>query len=600
MSRPTPFRRSGHRNAKRVGAVASIAALAVTGLGVTPAQSVPVDPSCPEAIPTSELAPGDLVDGLTVDQGTTPEEFNGEVIGVLEDGIATDLDMVIVDLEGSPAIDEAGGIWQGMSGSPVYSDDGRLIGAVAYGLSWGSSPIAGVTPAEDMMELLEEGAPVRAAKNVKIPADMQRKMVRSGAVSRNEADTSMRQLKIPFSVPQVAGPAKRQKKVTKLFKNKDLRMVRTGAKGPGDPAPASEIMAGGNIAASISYGDVTAAGLGTTTAVCPEGVLAFGHPFNFDGPTSLTMHTASALYVQPDSLGAPFKVGNLTGAAGGFDFDGLAGIKGQTGDLPDTSVITTDYAVDGNQRNGQTDVSVPEWFGDITLSHVISNIDRLYNGYGEGSGSFDYTLEGTREDGTPFSLTREDVYADEFDISFALAYDLYEVMSTLQYRAGEEIEFTALDSTADLSHEYAGYEISKLERKVGGEWTKVKARRETVKVSPGASEKFRATLTSDDLDSTVVNFPIEVPDNAQRYGYAEVTGGNSSGGGGYYFEYRKADGTKLDKLLAKLEAAPHNDEVVVNSAFMTKGKGRDKKSQTQHPVGEVVDGYFGISFRVKN
>jgi hypothetical protein len=36
-----------------------------------------------------------------------------------------------------------------MSGSPVYAADGRLIGAVAYGLA-GASTIAGITPAADM------------------------------------------------------------------------------------------------------------------------------------------------------------------------------------------------------------------------------------------------------------------------------------------------------------------------------------------------------------------------------------------------------------------------------------------------------------------
>ena len=68
---------------------------------------------------------------------------------MLQDGIAPDVDMVMMRLT-SPEIDRVGGIWQGMSGSPVYAADGRLIGAVAYGLSWGPSPVAGVTPFADM------------------------------------------------------------------------------------------------------------------------------------------------------------------------------------------------------------------------------------------------------------------------------------------------------------------------------------------------------------------------------------------------------------------------------------------------------------------
>ena len=57
--------------------------------------------------------------------------------------------MVMMQLT-SPEIDSIGGIWEGMSGSPVYAADGSLIGAVAYTLSFGPTPIAGITPWEDM------------------------------------------------------------------------------------------------------------------------------------------------------------------------------------------------------------------------------------------------------------------------------------------------------------------------------------------------------------------------------------------------------------------------------------------------------------------
>src|SRR5687767_12893318 len=102
------------------------------------AQSEPT-PDCAQPFPIADLAAGDPVDGLTVSKGTTPEGFTGEVVGILHDGIAPGLDMVIMDLS-SPEIDRVGGIWAGMSGSPVYAEDGRLIGAVAYGLTWGASP----------------------------------------------------------------------------------------------------------------------------------------------------------------------------------------------------------------------------------------------------------------------------------------------------------------------------------------------------------------------------------------------------------------------------------------------------------------------------
>ena len=117
------------------------------------AQSAEPTPDCAQPFPIADLEGEDPVEGLTVSKGTTPEPFTGEVVGVLQDGIAPGLDMVIMDLS-SPEIDRVGGIWAGMSGSPVYADDGRLIGAVAYGLAFGASPVAGITPFEDMDDYL--------------------------------------------------------------------------------------------------------------------------------------------------------------------------------------------------------------------------------------------------------------------------------------------------------------------------------------------------------------------------------------------------------------------------------------------------------------
>jgi hypothetical protein len=52
------------------------------------ARSAEPAPDCAEPFPIADLEAGDPVDGLTVSKGTTPELFTGEVVGVLEDGIA--------------------------------------------------------------------------------------------------------------------------------------------------------------------------------------------------------------------------------------------------------------------------------------------------------------------------------------------------------------------------------------------------------------------------------------------------------------------------------------------------------------------------------
>src|SRR5688572_20212237 len=124
-----------------VSAVISGALVAIPGVAARAATT-----ECPTALPTASAVDGLSGIGYTVERGTTPAPFTATVLGRITDGIAPGIDMIMADLE-SAALTRAGGVWAGMSGSPVYTSDGKLIGAVAYGLA-ASSPIAGITPAE--------------------------------------------------------------------------------------------------------------------------------------------------------------------------------------------------------------------------------------------------------------------------------------------------------------------------------------------------------------------------------------------------------------------------------------------------------------------
>ena len=78
--------------------------------------------------------------GKTVFQGTTIEQFDVEVLGVLRN-FAPKQDMILVRLSGGPL--ERTGVIAGMSGSPVYIDD-KLVGAVAFAFPFAKEPIAGL------------------------------------------------------------------------------------------------------------------------------------------------------------------------------------------------------------------------------------------------------------------------------------------------------------------------------------------------------------------------------------------------------------------------------------------------------------------------
>ena len=213
-----------------------LAASAMLGLVAASLTGVPAsaatDP-CPAPYPVDDLVEGQALTGLTVERGTVPEPFEATFVGVLNDGIASGVDMVLIEAT-SPAIDRYG-IWAGMSGSPVYTEDGRLVGAVAYGLAWGTSPVAGVTPATEMYRLLRAPGAVPsapAAEAVRLPFDLQRALTASGAASPREARSGV-------SAPFRARTARQRKPSWPRSAGRSRRLPGPSCWTPAAPLPRS-------------------------------------------------------------------------------------------------------------------------------------------------------------------------------------------------------------------------------------------------------------------------------------------------------------------------------------------------------------------------
>src|SRR6516165_741797 len=97
--------------------------------------------------PLKELKPGMHGTGRTVFNGNKIEDFQVEILGVLNN-IGPKESLILARLSGGPL--EHTGVMRGMSGSPVYID-GRLAGAVAMAFPFAKDPICGVRPIEDMV-----------------------------------------------------------------------------------------------------------------------------------------------------------------------------------------------------------------------------------------------------------------------------------------------------------------------------------------------------------------------------------------------------------------------------------------------------------------
>ena len=296
-----------HRTTGRALLTGMLAVVLALGGMIPPAAAQAAD-DCPAAYPMADVAAGLTGSGLTVTRGNTPEQFGAEVLGVLDNAIWPGVDMVVAELD-SPSI-ERYGVWSGMSGSPVYADDGRLLGAVAYTLAFGKTSVAGITPAEAMYELLTyPGATgARRATTVTLPAGLRQRVANQTDATSGEAASGMAPLPIPLAVSGLR--AKRFSELrSRLGHSVNVRPFTAGAAGSGD-ASVDSIFAGSNFVAALSYGAVTSAGVGTTTAVCDSSALAFGHPFFWEGGTRMSAHSANALLIQEDPAWSSFKVAN--------------------------------------------------------------------------------------------------------------------------------------------------------------------------------------------------------------------------------------------------------------------------------------------------
>jgi hypothetical protein len=521
------------RHPHRTATVASVAALALglplvaTTVLAGPASSADPVEDCVAAFPVADLVAGQEVDGLTVVQGTTPTSFTGEVLGVLEDGIAPDLDMIMVDLD-MPTFARTGGIWQGMSGSPVYVEDGgerRLLGAVSYGLSFGPSPIAGVTPYEEMDDHL--ATPAAPAPRVALQGATARAVAARAGISTRQAQQGFRELPMPLGISGItARSLDRLRSSGARFLAKDSYVLgRASATAVG----AETIVAGGNMAASVAYGDVAMAGVGTATSVCDGRVVGFGHPMALLGATTEALHPADAVYVQPDSLGAPFKVANLGPVVGTVSDDRLAGLTGSFGAAPKAAAVTSTLTYGARTRTGSTAVSVADFLAEATSVQVMANHDRVVDGPAEGTELQTWAITGT-EDGTPFTLTHTDRRT-----SSTLSYELPLELGALVWGLSEieGVEITSVSTTGTLTDDLRRHTVSGVQQLRGGKWVAV-TKKKPATAKAGRTLKLRVLLGGSAGQQIVALAPVKLPKKAAGRLVLAVQGGDglwSSAGG---------------------------------------------------------------------
>lgn len=618
-ARPTRLTRrlAGTAVAGAVAAGAVLGPVTTGPVAAAPAGTAQRADECPQPFPIADLARGDAVTGSTVTAGTTPEGFTGEVLGTIEDGIAPGLDMVMAELD-MPEFESTDGIWQGMSGSPVYAADGRLIGAVAYGLSFGPTRIAGITPYAAMLEDaagdVAPGTP-QAAGRVAVDRGTAAMLADRADISRQSAEQGFAELRMPVGVAGVSlrrfTQVHDRERTSRLSPRASYVLGRAGERAAGPET----IVPGGNLAASLSYGDVTMAGVGTVTSVCDGHVLAFGHPLIQAGRTQLGLHPADAVYIQPDSLGAPFKVANVGDVAGTVVGDRLTGLSAYAGPSPASIALSSTTRLTGGDaeaRESETQVLLPLVLGEVTFYQLLASLDRVAPDLEGGTAVQTITATGT-EKGEPFRIRLRERMTSS-DVYFESAFTPAMLAETLVRLRGATIETMHVETT--LSRSTATSRVAAVERRVQGRWVRV-GRRAPATVREGGTLRLRVRLAGADAGRTLRVAPIAVPPRAGgSIGLVRVDGGTRTSG------WFGAD--TLAGLREQLRDYVANDEVRVivstegggrfgfegiftdGTGFRGDGTGPDRprhvrftRTRVMGPVAHVVRGSLAFPFVVR-
>jgi hypothetical protein len=276
--------------------------------------------------PLQDVRPGLHGIGRTVFEGNRIEEFQVEILGVIEN-VGPKQAIILAKLSGGPL--EQTGVLQGMSGSPVYID-GKLVGAIALGFPFSKQPIAGIQPIQQMIA----------------DADFSRRAPDTFALSHNAASWAK-----SLSIPSASGLDLPIGNLTEILTPVTLSGFSSGTleafdfefrklglqpqQGVSAGSPKSQeytgtVVPGSMICVQLVAGDLSISADGTVTHVDGRRVYAFGHRFLDAGSTELPFARADVVALLP-ALNTSFKISTAKQWVGTILSDRNTSIAGEMG-----------------------------------------------------------------------------------------------------------------------------------------------------------------------------------------------------------------------------------------------------------------------------
>ncbi len=291
-------------------------------------------------LPLRDIQPGMRGTGRTVFSGNQIDEFQVEILGVL-DNAGPKQSLILARLSGGPL--EHTGVMEGMSGSPVYIG-GKLIGAVAMAFPFAKDPIAGIRPIEDMLRVSAANPPAQRATL----GDRDILHLFPKPLPAMAGDERMVNIATPVSFSGFS------RETIETF-GPQLRALglepRQGVAGGGNVPPGignpADLKPGSMISVQLMSGDLSVGADGTLTYIDGNRVYAFGHSFLGVGATALPFARSEVIALLP-TLNTSFKLSSAKEWMGGITQDRDTAVSGELGKLPDLTPMSISVT-----RNGQ-------------------------------------------------------------------------------------------------------------------------------------------------------------------------------------------------------------------------------------------------------
>jgi len=278
--------------------------------------------------PLKDLKPGMRGTGRTVFSGSRIDEFQVEILGVLEN-VGPKESLILARLSGGPL--EHNGVMQGMSGSPVYID-GELVGAVAMAFPYAKDPIAGIRPIEDMVRSSSIAAsPPQRPLIALADRDLTRALPRPQPALTGPGPERL----IDIATPVSFGGFTRATLEAFAPQLRTLGLEpRQGITGGGSIEPGmgnpADLKPGSMISVQLMAGDYSVGADGTVTYIDGNRVYAFGHRFLDVGATDLPFARADVITLLP-SLNTSFKLSTAREWMGAISHDNNTAVTGEIG-----------------------------------------------------------------------------------------------------------------------------------------------------------------------------------------------------------------------------------------------------------------------------